>query len=77
MKKYRSNKVDDKWIPQYRFFLFYLIPTTIWVDFGYEFGDDFLLGLGLTSYSFSTKEESEQFLKSKFSNLSNSKNCYI
>lgn len=63
MKDYRSKLVNDKWIPQYRYYIFYFIPTNTWLNFGYEFGDDILLGLGLTKYSFSTKKESNKFLK--------------
>ena len=53
-------------IPQYKgyFWLFYLIPIIgIWKDFLYEFGDDCLLGLGLSSRRFRTKEEAELFLR--------------
>ena len=52
----RARLVDGKWQPEYRIKLFGLIPIG-WDFYGYEFGDDFLLGLGLTPYSFDTKEE--------------------
>ncbi len=59
----RAKLISGKWQPQYKKRLLGLIPLG-WDFYGYEFGDDSLLGLGLTPYSFDTKEECVRWLNS-------------
>ena len=43
----RARYVNGRWIAEYRTFLLWFIPIG-WDFYGFEFGDDLLLGLGLT-----------------------------
>jgi len=60
--KTRSKRIDNWWYPQRRFLLFWFIPT-FWTNMVYEYGDDFLLGLGPTEHKFPNKKECDNFLR--------------
>ena len=60
----RAQLVGKHWQPQFRLKLFWFIPTG-WDFYGYDYGDDVLLGLGLTPYHFITKEKCIDFLNNE------------
>lgn len=63
-KKERARFVDGKWQAERKMKFLDLIPVG-WDYYGYEYGDDYILGLDSTPYRFNTKEECINWLNNK------------